>query len=254
MINYSYEQSDLFLITGASSGIGKAIAFELNKSGASIIITGRSQERLNEVKSQALYSDNIYIEPLDLLEDIDNLPHWVMSLSKKYGKIKGMVLSAGVSFVKPLNLITHESLVQAQDILLNVPIMLIKGFADRRVNTGNSSIVIISANAANYGIKGMIEYGSSKAALNNAAKSIANELYHKNIRVNTISPGLILTPMVEESVKRGETNADLVQYAGKPEHIVHTALFLLSDEANWITGQNINIDGGSSLPNVYKRI
>ena len=82
---------------------------------------------------------------------------------------------------------------------------------------------------------------------------MANELYSRSIRVNTISPGLILTPMIEESVKKGETNAEAVQYAGKPEYVANMVSFLLSEKACWITGQNIIIDGGSSLPNLHNK-
>lgn len=248
----SFLKEDIFLVTGASSGIGRAAALQLNELGASVIITGRSNNKLQEVKNNALYSENIFIESRDLSVDIDNHAEWVLELSKKYGKLKGLVLSAGISFVKPLSLVDYASLKTAQDILLNAQIMLVKGFSHRKVNNGGS-VVIISSDAAFYGVKGMLEYSSAKAALIIAGKVMANELYSRGIRVNTISPGLILTPMVEESVKRGETNADAVQYAGKPEYVANMVSFLLSEKACWITGQNIIIDGGNSLPNIHNK-
>lgn len=248
----SFVKEDIFLVTGASSGIGRAAALQLNELGASVIITSRRLEKLKEVKDEAVNPENIFIESRDLSVDIDNHAEWIIDLSKKYGKLKGLVLSAGISFVKPLSLVDYSSLKTAQDILLNAQIMLVKGFSHRKVNNGGS-VVIISSDAALYGVKGMLEYSSAKAALITAGKVMANELYSRGIRVNTISPGLILTPMVEESVKKGETNADAVQYAGKPEYVANMVSFLLSEKACWITGQNIVIDGGNSLPNIHNK-
>lgn len=248
----SFSKEDIFLVTGASSGIGRAAALQLNELGASVIITSRRLEKLKEVKDEAVNPENIFIESRDLSVDIDNHAEWIIDLSKKYGKLKGLVLSAGISFVKPLSLVDYSSLKTAQDILLNAQIMLVKGFSHRKVNNGGS-VVIISSDAALYGVKGMLEYSSAKAALITAGKVMANELYSRGIRVNTISPGLILTPMVEESVKKGETNADAVQYAGKPEYVANMVSFLLSEKACWITGQNIVIDGGNSLPNIHNK-
>lgn len=249
----SFSKEDIFVVTGASSGIGRASALQLNELGASVIITSRRYDKLKEVQNNAPYPENMFIENRDLSVDIDNHSEWIIELSKKYGKLKGLVLSAAVSFVKPLSLVDYSSLKSAYDILFNAQIMLVKGFAHRKANTGNSSVVIISSNTALYGIKGTLEYGSAKAALITAGKVMANELYSRGIRVNTISPGLILTPMVEESVKKGETNADAVQYAGKPEYVANMVSFLLSEKACWITGQNIVIDGGNSLPNIHNK-
>lgn len=187
----SFSKEDIFFVTGASSGIGRASALLLNELGATVIITSRRQEKLQEVKNDAVYSENMIVESRDLSVDIDNHAEWVIGLSKKYGKLKGLVLSAGVSFVKPLSLVDYSSLKTAYDILFDAQVMLVKGFANRKANAGNSSVVIISSNTAAYGVKGTLEYGSAKAALITAGKVMANELYYRSIRVNTISPGIL---------------------------------------------------------------
>lgn len=248
-----FTKDNIYLVTGASSGIGRASAYELNKLGASVIVTGRNEATLKALKEELEYPDNMHIEVCDLSSSIESLSKWVIDLSNKYGKLSGLVLSAGISVVQPLSLIDYSSLKTTQDILFNANIMLIKGFANKKAHKDRASIVIISSDAALYGIKGLIEYSSTKAALLTAAKAIANELYHKGIRVNTISPGLILTPMVEESVSKGETNPELLMYAGKPEYVADVVSFLLSEKSCWITGQNIVVDGGASLPHIYNK-
>ena len=103
----SFLKEDIFLVTGASSGIGRAAALQLNELGASVIITSRRQEKLQEVKDEAVNPENLFIESRDLAVDIDSHAEWIIELSKKYGKLKGLVLSAGVSFVKPLSLVDY---------------------------------------------------------------------------------------------------------------------------------------------------
>lgn len=254
MINFKKE--DIFLITGGSSGIGKATALKLVELGASVVISGRNKERLEEVKNQASNPECVFIEVKELLEDIGALPEWVKGIAKKYGKLKGLLPFAGVSNVRPLSLIDYESSVEVMNIHYFVPLMLIKGFADRRANTGNNcSIVVMSSTSRYAGGRGSVEYASAKAAITASIRNIANELYHKNIRVNSVSPGFINTPLVEKSLKDGEINVknSFNKMCGEPEYVANLVAFLVSDEARWINGDDIIIEGGTTLPNVFSK-
>ncbi|MDT3694573.1 MAG: SDR family oxidoreductase [Mucispirillum sp.] len=254
MINFKKE--DIFLITGGSSGIGKATALKLVELGASVVISGRNKERLEEVKQQACNPECVFIEEKELLKDIGSLPEWVKGIAKKYGKLKGLLPFAGVSNVRPLSLIDYESSVEVMNIHYFAPLMLIKGFADRRVNTGsNCSIVVMSSTSRYAGGRGSIEYASAKAAITASIRNIANELYHRNIRVNSVSPGFINTPLVEKSLKDGEINVknSFNKMCGEPEYVANLVAFLVSDEARWINGDDIIIEGGTTLPNVFSK-
>jgi short-subunit dehydrogenase len=171
MIKFNTE--DIFLVTGASSGIGEDIALRLNQLGASIIATGRNKERLGEVKQKAQSPDNMHLEVADLTENISGLPEWIKSLRAKYGKLRGLVCSAGVTQICPLKVIEEDLSKELFDINYFCPIFLTKGFADRRNNIGQgSSILFIASTAGIRGGKSQTIYSGSKAALIASARII----------------------------------------------------------------------------------
>ena len=249
MITFVKEQ--VILVTGASSGIGKAIALQCNKLGATVIANGRNIKRLQEVKSQSSFPEAFHLEPLDLTADMDNLPLWVKSLREKYGKLSGLVPCAGVSLVTPLRDYTREAANQIFDIHYHVPLLLAKGFADRRNNVGNgSAIVFMSSGGVIARAPGLSIYGGAKGALIAAAGSLSKELAPLKIRVNVLAPALVQTPMgdaffsmISEEAK--EKEVQLYPFGiGEPSDVAGTAAFLLSSAGKWITGQTIVLDGG----------
>lgn len=247
-----FVEDDIFLVTGASSGIGRAISILLNMLGAKVVAVGRDEARLNSLQNSVKFINNLYVEKKDLVEDINGNVKWVKEIAKKYGKLKGLVLSAGITIERPLELIEQSTLQESFNILFNSYITLIKGFSSKVSNYGREcSIVILSSNAAHYGSKGMLEYSSAKAALITACKVLANELYKKNIRVNTISPGLINTPMAQNSIIGN--SEEVMKYAGEPEDVANLIAFLLSNKSRWINAQDIIIDGGNSLHKVHEK-
>ena len=239
------------LVTGASSGIGRAIALRCNALGATVIANGRNEERLRETKNRATNPNAFLIEARDLILDMEVLPGWVTRLREQYGKLGGFVHAAGEGLTAPLGLYDLAVSRALFDIHVHAPILLAKGFADRRNNIGpGSAMVFLASASAVLPPRGKLAYASAKSALITAAKCAARELAPQAIRVNSIAPALVETPMVEgykELLGQESFDAELAQYPlgiGKPEDIASTACFLLSEKARWITGQNIVMDGG----------
>ena len=240
-------QEQIYIVTGASSGIGKAIAWKLNEQGASVVTVARSLEKLNDAKNLAKYPNNFYVEQKDLLENIEDLPNYVTELKKKYGKFSGLACVAGVDVIQTLQTLNIEDVENTFKLNYQVPIFLSKGFADRRNNVGEgSSIVFITSIAGVYPDKGQIVYGASKAALIAASRSISKELSSRKIRCNCISPAWVETPMFEK--QKELIGVDISNYAlgiGQPSDVASLASYLLSSDARWITGQNYILEGGS---------
>src|SRR5574344_912114 len=153
MIGFNKEQ--IYIVTGASSGLGEATALLLNELGATVIAIARNEERLNKMKIKCKNPENMFIEIKDLAEDIEGLPQYVKSLKEKYGKFSGMAYCAGIGFLTPLRLLTYRELKTVFDVKYFAPIMMTKGIADRRNNIGKgASLVYISSIDAKISSKG----------------------------------------------------------------------------------------------------
>lgn len=239
------------LITGASSGIGKAVALLCNQMGASVIASGRDMIRLQNLKTTCAYRDFLHIEPRDLLEDIDTLPQWVAGLNQKYGKLTGLVCCAGFASIMPLRVYTRSSAVRLYDIHVHAPLLLARGFADKRNNIGQgSSIVFLSSAAALAKEAGLSAYGGAKAAIQAAVISLSRELAPQGIRINAVAPAMVRTPMNDQYFSmlspeaRDQALAAYPLGIGSPEDVAETIVFLLSESSKWITGQTVVMDGG----------
>lgn len=243
----SFNQADTFLITGASSGIGRAAALIMNELGASVIAAGRDEAKLQALKNEADKPDNIFIETRDMTEDISGLADWVKALAKKYGKLKGLVLSAGASITEPLKISDYENIKKLMDLNYYAPLMITKAFADRRVNTGSeNTIVYVSSFGVHKGNKGQLAYTGSKGAFISSMRTIANELIDKDIRINAVSPSHTNTNMITDSLNNCEIlNEVRNKYIANPEDIANIIVFLSSNKSLWINGQDIIANRGA---------
>ena len=245
MPTFSAEQ--FYIVTGASSGIGRETALLLNELGASVIAIARNEQRLTQMKAEAKFPENMFIEIKDLAENIENLPKYVKSLKEKYTKFSGLVYCAGMGELIPMLLLEYEELKKLFDINYYSPLFMIKGLADRRNNIGNGcSIVAISSIAALCSDKGHCAYAGSKAALCASLKSMAKELANTRIRLNCILPSNIKTPMTAIGGENyEESQMHLYPFGfGSPIDVANLAIFLLSDKSKFISGQNYVLDSG----------
>lgn len=232
------------LVTGASSGIGRAIAIECSKMGACIIATGRNNERLEEtIHLLAGTGHKGFSAELTNSNSIDQL-------IGKLPTLNGLVHSAGISKRLPLKFINEESLTNLHQINFVAPVLLTQKLYKKKLLLPEASIVFISSVAANYASLGSIMYMSSKGALNSFVKGLALEVSSIKIRANAIQPGMIVTDLSpvlsDEDKSKDFTNYPLGRY-GKPEEVAFAAVFLLSDATKWITGSLLTLDGGLTL-------
>lgn len=240
-----FQSDQIFIVTGASSGIGQGVAWSLNECGATVVGIARRENKLYETKEKSKHPDCFHIETKDLTTDVQDLPKYVTSLREKYGKFRGMAYCAGVSVPMSLKGLTIEETQRMFQINYFAPLFMTKGVVDKRNNTGKgTSVLAVSSIAALTSPSGLTAYAGSKAALAASLRVISREVAPLGVRINTVSPGLTETPMVDEQAK----NTLLESYSfgiGQVEDVANTIVFLLSDKAKWITGQDYIVDCGS---------
>lgn len=235
------------LITGASSGIGKAVAQQCAAAGATCYIIGRNNPRLQETLESLEGEGHTMI-----LCDLTNTAE-LDKLTQTVPKLDGVVCCAGVVETKLLKFCDERDLHRLFSVNSFSTITLVGRFIQQKKLQKQASVVIISSiSGVKCGYIGGSLYGATKGALEGFSKATALELAPQRIRVNTIVPGMIETAlMAHSSIDEVQLKADMQKYPlkryGKPEEIGYSAVFLLSDAAKWITGSSLLIDGGYTI-------
>lgn len=238
-----------FLITGASSGIGKETAIECAKMGAKLIISGRKEGKLLETMS-LLENSNLHQFIVADFENNDDIE----KLTKSIGKINGIVHSAGILESVPFAFTNKTKLSNTLKVNFEIPFSLTQQMIkSKNIENGSSIVFVSSLSGISTVAMGISAYAASKGAICASVRVMALELASKKIRVNSICPGMVKTEMnlynsnlLEEQLKTDELRNYPLGY-GTPIQIAHSIIFLLSDASSWITGSNIIVDGGASI-------
>lgn len=235
------------LVTGASSGIGRATAIECAKMGAQIIVTGRNKERLDETYGALKGSGHQLI--IGDLRDAGFLDSLVAGLPV----LDGLVNNAGFGHSLPVKFITEEALSGIFSVNTFAPIMLTRHLAKRKlIRRGGSIVFTSSISGVLCAAPALSMYAATKGAINGFIKGAAIDFAPMRIRVNSVIPGMVETNiMAGEIVTQEQLEVDKKRYPlgryGKPEEVAHAIIYLLSDASQWVTGSNLLIDGGYTL-------
>ena len=239
------------IVTGASSGIGRQCAIDCSKMGAKVILIARNQERLEETLGSLDNNDHqVYSYDLTQIDGIKDLVNEIVSSN---GKINGLIHAAGIEITKPIKLLEpcDFEMIYRTNNLSGFELMR-QLSSIKNMNKGGS-IIFISSITAIIGRSGVAAYAASKGAMISATKTFALELAKRQIRVNCISPGTILTPMMQkylndlDEISRQKRVDGFPRGLGETTDISNACIYLLSDASRWITGQNIIIDGGYTI-------
>jgi NAD(P)-dependent dehydrogenase (short-subunit alcohol dehydrogenase family) len=235
------------LVTGASSGIGKAIAIECANMGGELIITGRNKNRLNET-FVALQGENHMQIVADLSNETD-----LDALIDTLSSLDGCVNNAGINRPLLTQFIEKQDVLDVFKINAFASFLLVQKLVQHKKLNKKSSIVFIGSISGVFcsAVGGSL-YSASKGAVNGYAKGLALDLANRGIRVNSVNPGVINTNLFSEgTITQEQLEEEIKRYPlkrfGKPEEVAYAVIYLLSDATEWVTGSNLVIDGGYNL-------
>ena len=233
-----------YVVTGASSGMGRQVALELAESGAEVLAIGRNEERLESLKSEC--AERVFTASLDVC-DSESLEGAIAGFVSSHGKLDGGVHAAGISEITPLRNYDVETAHRIMNITFWAGMKLLQLITKAKYGNPGTSTVLFSSDSALLHEKGMFAYSGAKSAVNAAVCCAAKEICAKKHRVNSVLPGWVATPLTDKyraDIDTSDVEAQHLLGMGKPEDVSKMVLFLLSDAASWITGSNIVVDGG----------
>ena len=239
---YSLEGKTI-LVTGASSGIGRATAIECSKMGATVVVTARNEERLKETLS-ALEGQGHSMIICDLTKDDE-----LINLVETCPELDGLVCNAGVNKLTPIRMMKAEDMSNIFTVNTFSPIFLLQKLTKKKKIKDDSSVVFTSSiSGIGAAAVGESMYIASKGAISAFVKAAALEYSKKGVRVNAVCPGMVKTDMSDAYELNEGDNEDLKNYPlgryATPEDIAWGIIYLLSNASSWVTGTNMVIDGG----------
>lgn len=255
MTNATYNPLDLtgarVLVTGASSGIGRATAILLSRLGADVVLNGRKADRLAETAA-LLEGQRHRVAPFDL-DNFDQIDGWLKELVRENGPFQGLVHAAGSQSMAPVTRLMSKQVRAQLTTNLESALALAKSFGAPEVCPGpGGSLVFLSSVLATVGSRGRTLYAATKGAIEGLVPSLALELAPRKVRVNGVAPSFVRTPMMAEierfwsEAQRAEVERSHPLGIGQPDDIAQVCAFLLSPAANWVTGTILVADGGFS--------
>ena len=236
-----------FIVIGASSGMGRQIAKELAEAGAHVLAVARRQELLRQLEEK--YPTNISVAVADMTE-ARPLDHVIAPFVAQFGKLHGAVYTAGVEGLTPLRAFSEEMARTIMETSFWGAIKAMQLINQRKFSVDGSSSVLFSSISAYTGASSMFAYSAAKAAVQAAARSFAKEICRNGKRINTVSPGWVNSEMTDREQGTLGQEAFLALKKrhllgfGKVTDVSGFVLFLLSDRARWITGNDFLVDGG----------
>ena len=234
------------LITGASSGIGRATAIIATQMGAKVVLSGRNSERLHQTLSMIQGEGHVAL----LCDLTDNAQ--MTEMVDQLQKLDGVVYCAGTQETCITRMLTHEMVMRLMDTnFMSVASLNAMLLSKKKISKGASVVLVSSAAATRVAEAGNAAYSASKGALSAFGRVLAVELAPRGIRVNMVAPAMVKTAIMEKfDVSSEEFMEDEKRYLlgyGEPEDVANTIAFLLSDASKWMTGSELILDGGLTL-------
>lgn len=238
-------QGKTIFVTGASSGIGQAIAVACSRMGANVVANGRNVQKL-ETTMSALEGEGNSMLPGDLTKSED-----IANMMAQLSKLDGIVHCAGIGHRQPTKLLTEAEIDKVMNTNFRAAVLLQTELLKSKKLNKDGSVVFVASAAPQMPSFGNAVYSASKAAVIGYAKCLALELAPRGIRVNCICPAMVWTDLImQEGVGREELEQAQQKYPlkryGQPEDVANLAIYLLSDASKWMTNSCIDITGGTN--------
>ncbi len=257
MINPMDLTGKRFVVTGASSGLGRQVCITLSRLGANVSLIARTEEKLKGTV-ELMDAGNHDYYPYDLTQ-VDGIEDLVKTMCDKNGKYDGMVHCAGIGTLVPVSMSKYAFMKNMMDLNFFSFVELSRVLTKKKNSNDGASFVAVSSAASEFTDKCKIGYTSSKGALDSAVKALAVELgMSRQMRFNTVNPGWIKTEMYDGYIETvGQERMDKIVSAhvlgvAQPAEVANVIAFLLSDASSKITGQNIFVDSGWTINSYIK--